>query len=80
MSGDVQSGAMDGPFGWILSGLRALLAGIAATACAPHIDQVALQIPGDHEAAFEHGGVERDMLVHVPSGYSGDEPTPLLVV
>jgi polyhydroxybutyrate depolymerase len=64
----------------LLSGWTALLAFMGATACTPHIDQVALRTPGDHEAAFEHGGVERDMLVHVPTGYRADNPTPLLVV
>lgn len=63
------------------SSLVAALAAAAATvSCAPHVDEVALRTPGDHRAYFEHGGIEREILVHVPRGIDASEPAPLMVV
>jgi polyhydroxybutyrate depolymerase len=35
--------------------------------------------PGDHNASIEVGGMSRDYIVHVPPGYTGDTPVPLLL-
>lgn len=41
-------------------------------------DTTALQ-PGDSMHSVQVGGTTREYLVHVPPGYTGDEPVPLLV-
>jgi polyhydroxybutyrate depolymerase len=35
--------------------------------------------PGDYRFSFEHGGVTREYLVHVPRSYSSGRPTPMLL-
>lgn len=35
--------------------------------------------PGDYRFTFEHGGLQREYLVHVPKSYRSGAPTPMLV-
>mgnify|MGYP005855746111 CR=1 FL=1 len=35
--------------------------------------------PGDHTIPLEHGGQSRSFKLHIPPGYDGAEPTPLVV-
>ena len=35
--------------------------------------------PGDHTIPLEHGGQSRSFKLHIPPGYDGADPTPLIV-
>ena len=68
--------------GWILAGL-VLSAGVYGMG-APrrqHRDRAALERlkPGTEVARLEHGGLTRTYLVHVPPGYDGKKPVPLVL-
>lgn len=43
-------------------------------ACAPHVATVEIRAPGDHEVAIPHGGVDREVLIHVPAATSAEKP------
>lgn len=63
-----------------LSAIASIAAALVSVRCTPHIDEVAIRSAGDHQAHFEHGGIEREVLVHVPAGLDTNAPAPLVVV
>lgn len=65
--------------------LALMLLGLAAVGLGPASASASAEPPvtlppGDHWLAFAHEGVPRAYLLHVPSGYDGRTPLPLVLV
>lgn len=63
--------------GWPGAGL--VIAGLAGTMAAPTSDRIPLG-PGDHRLSVRVGERDRRYLVHVPPGYDGRRPVPVVLM
>src|SRR4051812_42804227 len=57
---------------WSMINVPVLLAVLLATAAAP-------LVPGDHARSVEDGGKPRPYLLHVPTSYDPEKPTPVVL-
>lgn len=42
------------------------------------VKERSIPAPGDYQFSFDHGGMKRTYRVHVPAGYAGKKPVPLV--
>ena len=55
-----------------------LVCGLLLAACGAD-EPVDRPVTGDHRLTLDVGGKQRTVLLHVPPGYTGDRPVPLVV-